>query len=124
MFRSRGRSFANAHVCITGGSEGLGLCLALKFVEDGANLTIIARSKAKLQAATSTLNDHATSRNSPSRVSWRTADVSDWPGLKEAIETAKGELGPIDVLVCNAGSAHPGRFLDLDMEAFQDQMKV
>lgn len=43
--------YANKHVLITGGSEGLGLALAKQLVACNARISLIARTLSKLQAA-------------------------------------------------------------------------
>jgi 3-dehydrosphinganine reductase len=40
-----------AHVIITGGSSGIGLCVAILAVKRGSNVTIIARDQKKLEEA-------------------------------------------------------------------------
>lgn len=40
-----------AHVIVTGGSSGIGLCVAILAVRRGSNVTIIARDKKKLDEA-------------------------------------------------------------------------
>ena len=49
-FRSK-VDLAGKHVIVTGGSEGLGYCLAKEFCMKGCRVTIIARTKAKLDQA-------------------------------------------------------------------------
>lgn len=49
-FRS-GVKLSGKHVIITGGSEGLGLCLARELCVKGCRVTIIARTQSKLDQA-------------------------------------------------------------------------
>lgn len=49
-FRSM-RSLRDQHVFITGGSKGIGLCIAEECARLGARITIVARDKAQLEAA-------------------------------------------------------------------------
>jgi NAD(P)-dependent dehydrogenase (short-subunit alcohol dehydrogenase family) len=44
-------AFANKHVLITGGSEGLGLALAKQLASQHARVSLIARTLSKLEAA-------------------------------------------------------------------------
>lgn len=48
-------AFAEQHVLITGGSEGLGLALAKQLVGGGARVSLVARTLSKLQAAEAAL---------------------------------------------------------------------
>lgn len=47
----RERSFAGKHVLITGGSTGIGLSIAQILAQQGASVTLVARSQSKLDAA-------------------------------------------------------------------------
>jgi NAD(P)-dependent dehydrogenase (short-subunit alcohol dehydrogenase family) len=70
------QQFANKHVLITGGSEGLGLALAKQLVAQNARVSLVARTLSKLEAAAQTVVE-ATGSNR-SQVSYHTADVSNY----------------------------------------------
>ena len=55
-FRS-GVKLPGKHVIVTGGSEGLGYCLACAFCKKGCRVTIIARTQSKLDQALSNLQE-------------------------------------------------------------------
>jgi NADP-dependent 3-hydroxy acid dehydrogenase YdfG len=44
--------------------------------------------------------------------------------MQAAIASAEQALGPVDVLVANAGSAQPGHFHDLGLDAFESAMRT
>jgi len=44
----RPRSIVGRHVVVTGGSKGIGLCLAVECAMKGANVTVIARDEKML----------------------------------------------------------------------------
>lgn len=46
--RKRAKSIVGRHVVITGGSKGIGLCLAVECAMKGANVTVIARDEKML----------------------------------------------------------------------------
>lgn len=121
---SQKRSFVGLHVCITGGSEGLGLALAACFIKESANVSLLARTLSKLQTAQKKLEEVARTLASPSRIAIQAADVCDASTLRSAMEFVQSDMGPIDMLICNAGVAHPGRFLDLDADVYRSQMEV
>jgi 3-dehydrosphinganine reductase len=50
---------SGSKIVITGGSDGLGLCIARKLVQKGANLVVIARSQEKLNKALAVLKTDA-----------------------------------------------------------------
>jgi len=52
------------------------------------------------------------------------ADVADILSVNFAIENIKKELGSIDILINNAGTAKFGKFLDLEPSEWEDQIKV
>lgn len=68
--------YAGAHVLITGGSEGIGLALAKDFVRAGSNVTLVARTLSKLEAAKAELQKVARECRSDCKVLTLTADVS------------------------------------------------
>ncbi|MEZ4458606.1 MAG: SDR family NAD(P)-dependent oxidoreductase [bacterium] len=82
------------HVLITGASSGIGDAIAREFAGHGHSVSLVARREKELQAL-------AASFSGPSFV--RPADLSQ-PEVCEAVLTDCEEaLGPIDVLVNNAG---------------------
>jgi 3-dehydrosphinganine reductase len=109
-----------AHVLITGGSSGIGLAVAEACVRRGSRVSIVARDEARLAAARELLTAPA----SEARVGAAAADVTDAAALRSAIDGLVERQGPVDVLVTSAGYAHPGRFVDLDVSVFRDQMEV
>ncbi len=52
------------------------------------------------------------------------ADVRDAQAVRAAIARLTEGLGPCDILVTAAGTAHPGYFEELDDSVFRDQMEV
>lgn len=65
------KRFKDKHVLITGGSEGIGLELAILFVTDGATVTLLSRSPSKLQAAQERLK--VCSLEASSCAAWKTS---------------------------------------------------
>ena len=53
---SHPQHFQNQHVVITGGSSGIGLCLAQALAERGARLTLLGRDLVKLKNAAAQVN--------------------------------------------------------------------
>lgn len=85
-------------VCIVTGAAGsLGFATARLFLGEGAKVMLVDRDTTALQAAASTLTEHA------DRLSMQTADVADARATAAFVEAALARWGGLDVLFCNAG---------------------
>ena len=82
-------------VLLTGGSRGIGLAIAKKMVEAGAEVLITGRNKDTLNKALETLD----SSNMQSMV-W---DMRKIDAIKENFHMAVKILGRVDILINNAG---------------------
>lgn len=92
MFDLTGRN-----ALITGASRGIGLALARGLAGAGAAVAINGRNPATLAEAAAGLRaEGATVLEAP-------FDVSDRAGVEAAVERIEAELGPIDILINNAG---------------------
>lgn len=87
---------------ITGGSSGLGLATAQRFIAEGAHVFITGRRQPELEAAVKQLGSNATGVRS---------DVSEIADLDRLFATIKDQKGRLDILFANAGG---GAFLPLD----------
>ncbi|MBS1837038.1 MAG: SDR family oxidoreductase [Actinobacteria bacterium] len=104
-----------AHVIITGGSEGIGRAMASSAIRRGATVSLIARRPDRLEAAAAGLG--------PS-VRWAVADVADRDALTRAVDDLVARSGPCDVMIANAGYSLPGRFWELPASEFRAEMDV
>jgi Short-chain dehydrogenases of various substrate specificities len=82
---------------ITGASSGIGKGLALEIASRGANLGLLARREELLNQIVS----EAQARNV--KAVGAAADVRDIKAVREAADRFRKELGPIDILIANAG---------------------
>ena len=114
-------SFKGAHVVVTGGSTGIGKALSAEFVKAGANVTIMARTKSKLEAAVAELRKFTSVEGQ--RVDFVSVDVTDAEGVARAFEGCE-ETQPVDVLVTSAGQSWPGYFMDQDSAVFRKHMDL
>ena len=89
--------WTNKVVMITGASSGIGRGVAVEIASRGANLGLLARREDLLKE----IVDEARSRGVKAVAA--TADVRDAEAMREAAEHFRQELGPIDVLIANAG---------------------
>jgi len=83
---------------VTGGSKGLGKVMATALSEAGATVAVVSRTLSDCQATADEISA-ATGRT----VFAATADVTDSLQVSAMIESVQAKLGPIDVLVNNAG---------------------
>jgi len=83
---------------VTGASSGLGLAIARELACEGASVAIVARRKPELDAAASEILKVARTRVLPIA-----ADVSKEGEADRVARFAEESLGPIDILVANAG---------------------
>lgn len=104
------KSFAGTRALITGGARGVGLALARAFGARAATVLLADLDLDALREAVKSLEEEGIACHGYD------LDVTDL----EAIETVKTrihqELGPIDVLVNNAGVVFGGPFLDVPVE--------
>src|SRR5262245_49546645 len=89
---------------ITGGSTGIGLATARRFLEEGARVVLTGRTNATLDAAVAELDAH-------DRVLAVRGDVANLDDLDRLYGAVKQRLGRIDTLFANAGVA---RFAPMD----------
>lgn len=84
------------HAFVTGASAGIGEAVAKELAAAGYDLTLVARREAELDRVAASLPEGVAAR-------CVVADVSAVDELAGLVEHAQAELGPIDVLVNNAG---------------------
>jgi NAD(P)-dependent dehydrogenase (short-subunit alcohol dehydrogenase family) len=105
-------------VLITGGSRGLGLALAREFGKRGASIAICARDHGELERAVADLGYRGIAAKA------FVCDVSDRAGVAAAVTEVVQAMGPIDVLVNNAGIITVGPFVEMELDDFHRAMDV
>ncbi len=99
-------AWAGKSVVITGGSRGLGLALARRFVKEGAKVTLLARKLEELNRARQLLAEEFPNAN----VCTVVCDVTHKDQLAFAFNAAIDNFGVIDAIVNNAGTISVGPF--------------
>jgi 3-oxoacyl-[acyl-carrier protein] reductase len=94
---------------VLGGSSGLGRAVAASLAREGAVVAVSARTKDALEAVAKEIEN-----GSGSRCIAVPLDVGDATAIPGAMETVATEIGPVDILVANAGGPPPGPFEDVD----------
>jgi NAD(P)-dependent dehydrogenase (short-subunit alcohol dehydrogenase family) len=87
------------HVLVTGASGDIGRAIAVAFAEHGADVTVLARRVGPLESVSSEVEKLGR------RAHVAVCDATDFAALGTAVSAAEAALGPIDVLVNNAGGA-------------------
>src|SRR5262249_37359419 len=97
--RGRGprMSFANQVAVITGASSGIGWALAKERSRQGARVGLVARRRENLEKLAAEI------RGAGGAVALEAADVADRGQAVAAVRALAAQLGPIDLLVANAG---------------------
>jgi len=103
---------------ITGAGRGIGRATAIAFAKEGINVGLIGKTAANLEKVAEELRQYGVD------VTMATADVSDNESVIAAVEHVKSELGPIDILINNAGIGKFGKFLELSPEEFKNIIDV
>ena len=92
--------WSNKVVLITGASSGIGRGLALELARRGAKLGLVARRNELLQEIAAEISAEDKNGN----VLILPADVQDANAMREAGQRLSSMLGPVDVLIANAGA--------------------
>ena len=88
------------HVVVTGGGGGLGASIAAVFAAEGAAVTLMGRTQAAVEARALELR-----RRFDIRAEAVVCDVTDADVVARGFDSAARALGPVHVLVNNAGHA-------------------
>jgi gluconate 5-dehydrogenase len=82
---------------VTGSGQGIGLALARGLAEHGATVVLNGRSADKIEEAAATLRDEGFTVHST------IFDVVDPQAVEAGVAAVEEKIGPIDILVSNAG---------------------
>ena len=107
----------NKNIFITGSSRGIGLAIAHKFAQAGANIVLNSRGTISEELL-------AEFSNYGVKVVPISGDVSDFADAKRMVEQAIAELGSVDVLVNNAGITQDTLMLKMTEADFEKVLKV
>ena len=92
---------------VTGASRGIGYAIADKLAEMGAHVAICARNEAPLHEAASHLRKHG------GEVFLMAADMTKAPDIERLHREVVRALGPVEILVNNAGIGRFGTFQNM-----------
>ena len=103
---------------VTGAGKGIGKAVALALANEGAHVGLVARTQKDLDEVAAAIKLLGVN------VSTATADISNIEEVNAAVEKIKIELGPIDILINNAGTGTFGKFLELEPAVWENMIKV
>ena len=111
-------SLRGKNALVTGAGKGIGRAIALTLAQEGVNVGLLARTASQLQEVATQI------QNMGVKASVVTADVADLAAVSAAAERVKQELGPIDILINNAGTGRFGKFLELEPAEWENIIRV
>jgi len=112
------KDLRNKVVLITGAAHGIGRETALAFAREGARLVLADVQQARLDETVSEL------KRAGHDVLGIQVDLRRREQVYEMIDRSGREMGPIDVLVNNAGVVHAMQITDLTEEQIEDMIDV
>ena len=103
---------------VTGGGRGIGREIALALARDGLDVAVGARTREQVEDVA------AAARVLGGRALALELDVTDLEGIRRAVARTETALGPVDVLVNNAGIAEAAPFLKTDPDLWDRHLRV
>lgn len=103
---------------VTGAGKGIGKAIVLALAAEGVHVGLMARTEKDLQAVA------AEAKSLGVEVAYALADVSNRKEVEEGVAKLRKELGAIDILINNAGTGTFGKFLELEPEVWEQQIKI
>jgi short-subunit dehydrogenase len=106
------------NVILTGASRGIGVHIAKELATRGANLALAARSADKLELT------RAACERAGAKTIAVACDVTSRSDLDRLVATAEQELGPIDILINNAGIEVTASLPDFTFDQIDDVIRT
>ena len=106
---------AGKTAAVAAASTGLGFGVAAALAAEGVRVAICSRDSARIKDAAERLGEPAVGL---------VADVSSPEGASGFVSRAREALGPIDILIPNAGGPPPGTFATTSQKAYQEALDL
>lgn len=107
------RPLVGRHALVTGGGRGIGAAIARQLLVLGAAVTITGRDQKRLDEAAAAMGCQAMA-----------VDVTDPAAIQNGFAQAAAQLGPIAILVNNAGIAKAAPFARTDLALWDDILRT
>ncbi|WP_299760676.1 3-ketoacyl-ACP reductase [uncultured Pontibacter sp.] len=111
-------SIKGKNALVTGAGKGIGRALAIALAAEGVNVALMARTTSQLEEVAEAVKAKGV------KAAVITADVTDIEAVNTAVAQAREQLGPIDILINNAGVGAFGKFLEMEPEKWESIIKV
>lgn len=111
-------SLKNKVALVTGAGKGIGKAIALALASEGVHVALLSRTEKDLLSVATEINKLGVNSTII------TADVSKIEEVNAAVNKVQVELGPIDILINNAGIGTFGKFLELEPTVWENMIKV
>ncbi len=108
-------ALSGKHAVVTGGGTGIGAAVAEALAGQGAKVTLMGRTVARLQAEVARISGAGQAC---------AADVTDPSSVSAAFARGVETFGPVDILVNNAGVAKSAPFGRTDLELWHEMLAV
>ena len=102
---------------VTGGTSGIGLEIARLYAKGRAKVAITGRDEEKMAGVAKEL------RGDGAEVLEIQADLANLPDMDRIIEETENKLGPVDILINNAGRSYPGDFFATEPALWEEILK-
>jgi NAD(P)-dependent dehydrogenase (short-subunit alcohol dehydrogenase family) len=111
-------SFVGCTAIVTGGASGIGLAISERLARDGAKVSVFDLDGDNAEKAAQVIRDAG------GEAIGCAVDVSNRAQVDEAVERTRRELGPVLVLVNNAGMDAFDRFMEINTELWERVLSV
>ncbi len=103
---------------VTGAGKGIGRAIAIALAKEGVHVGLLARNSSQLQAVANEIQGLGV------KTSVVVADIANINAVNTAAAQIKKNLGPIDILINNAGTGTFAKFLEMEPSEWENIIKV